>query len=181
MAVPSDMFQSIEHFEISEPLLRQTVDILRKEGRYEVESLLFWAGCVSGKTAVISHIVIPKGPGVYQHPLQVRVNEAVMAAVCDVVDPPERVLLGQVHTHIGEAFHSHADDQNSLDTPGYLSLVVPYAAKDDATHWMRWAIFECLGARRFRKWDRQEIARRFVLNSQQRITIHEAHAYKPRN
>lgn len=105
-----------------------------------------------------------------------RVNEAVMAAVCDLVDPPERVILAQIHTHIGEAFHSAADDQNSLDTPGYLSLVVPYAAKGDAEEWMQWGFFECLGAQRFRRMNTHEIARRFVVKPDERIMIHEVRA-----
>lgn len=177
MAERSDVFQVIDQFEISWPLLQQTVEILRREGRFEVESILFWAGRVSGATAAISHIVVPKGPGVFQHPLQVRVNEAVMVAVCELIDPPERVLLAQIHTHIGEAFHSRADDQNSLDTPGYLSLVVPYAAKGDAKEWMQWGFFECLGAQRFRQMTTDEFAHRFVVKPDERITIHEARAY----
>lgn len=177
MAAQSNMFARIEQFELPWILLQETVEILRREGRFEVESLLFWAGRISGTTAAITHIIVPKGHGVFQHPLQVRVNESVMAAVCDLIDPPERVLLAQVHTHIGEAFHSEADDQNSLDTPGYLSLVVPYGAKDDATEWKRWGIFECLGLQRFRRITAHEITNRFVVKPDERIMIHEIRAH----
>jgi hypothetical protein len=177
MAERSDMFARIEQFELPWLLLQQTVEILRREGRFEVESLLFWVGRVLGTTAALSHIIVPKGHGVFQHPLQVRVDEAVMAAVCELIDPPERVLLAQVHTHIGEAFHSRADDQNSLDTPGYLSLVVPYAAKDDVAEWERWGFFECLGSQQFRRMAAQEIASRFVVTPDERITIHEVRAH----
>lgn len=177
MAAQNNMFARIEQFELPRLLLQETVEVLRREGRYEVESLVFWAGRLSGTIAALSHIIIPKGPGVFQHPLQVRVDEAVMAAVCELIDPPERVLLAQVHTHIGEAFHSRADDQNSLDTPGYLSLVVPHAAKDDAAEWKRWGIFECLGSQRFRQITPHEIASRFVVTPDERITIHEVRAH----
>lgn len=178
MAAPSELFQAIDKFEISLSLLQQTIEALRREGRYTVESILFWAGRVSGTTATITHIIIPNGPGVTQHPLQVRIDEMVMAAICDLVDPPTCILLGQVHTHMGEAFHSRADDQNSLDTPGYLSMVVPYAARDGAEHWLKWAFFECLGGQRFRQMDTQEVSRRFIVNSDERITIHEARAHE---
>lgn len=177
MAAHTNMFAQIERFEIPRLLLQKTVEILRREGHFEVESLVFWAGCLSGSTAALSSIVIPKGRGVFQHPLQVRVDESVMAAVCELVDPPDRVLLAQVHTHIGEAFHSRADDLNSLDTPGYLSLVVPYAAKDDAIEWRRWGFFECIGSHQFRQMTAQEIARRFVVKPDERITIHEVYAH----
>lgn len=173
MAAQSNMYNRIQEFELPWLLLQQTVEILRREGRFEIESLVFWAGRVSGATAALSHIIVPKGRGVFQHPLQVRVDEEVMAAVCELIDPPERVLLAQVHTHIGEAFHSRADDQNSLDTPGYLSLVVPNAAKDDADEWKRWGFFECLGSQRFRQMTAHEIANRFAVKLDERITIHE--------
>lgn len=41
MAERSDVFQPIDSFKISWPLLQQTVETLRREGRFEVESLLF--------------------------------------------------------------------------------------------------------------------------------------------
>lgn len=41
-----------------------------------------------------------------------------------------RMVVAQVHTHAGRAFHSRTDDENALvNVPGFLSLVVPRFAR----------------------------------------------------
>src|SRR6266404_451103 len=150
MAAKDKFFPHISKFALSPSLLEATVKTLQAEGCFEVESILFWAGAVSGGVATVTDVLVPKGPGVFQHPLHIRVDERIIAALCDVLDPPRLVLLAQVHTHLEEAFHSHTDDHFSFGTPGLLSVVVPNAARDGARRWNEWAFFECLGGSEFR-------------------------------
>jgi hypothetical protein len=175
MADRNKFFPGISQFILSDPLLEATVKVLQTEGRFKVESILFWAGTVRDGSATVDHILVPKGPGVLQRPLQIRVDDSIIAALCDVLDPPRLVLLGQVHTHIADAFHSYADDHFSFDTPGLLSVVVPRAARDGARQWNKWAFFECLGGPEFRVLENEEMKRRLTIGSHD-VTVHEIHA-----
>jgi hypothetical protein len=172
----SKYFQRIDRFRLAAELLEATLDALRAEGQYRVESLVFWGGSLRDGHATVDHLFVPKGLGVLKHALQVRVNENVVAAICDYLDPPHLVLFGQVHTHIGEAFHSPSDDRFSLDTPGYLSLVIPNAGRDDVSRWEDWAFFECEGGGRFRRIDTGERATRFTVSSNTKVIIQDVYA-----
>lgn len=172
MAETSNYYPKIGQFVLPGELLEATVRGLRQEGRFAVESIVFWAGGVRDGTATISTLLIPKGPGVSKHPLQVRVDDRTMAALCDRLDPPQTVLLAQVHTHQGEAFHSWADDQFSPDTPGFLSIVLPRFAHGGPETWMEWAFFECLGGGEFREIG-PEVRSRFRLDGSLALQVHD--------
>ena len=133
MAATNRYFPRINTFALPTALLDNTLTALRTEGEFCVESLVFWGGAVADGVAVVTHVFVPKGPGVYKHQLQVRINEQVIAALCGELDPPRLVLLGQVHTHMEAAFHSPSDDRFSLDTPGYVSIVIPEFARGNVS------------------------------------------------
>jgi hypothetical protein len=173
-AAKDKFFPHISRFVLSPSLLEATVDALQAEGRFKVESILFWAGAVNNEIATVTDVLVPKGAGVFQHPLHVRVDEGIIAALCDILDPPRLVLLAQVHTHVEEAFHSHTDDHFSFGTPGLLSVVVPNAARDGVTRWNDWAFLECFGDSEFRLIEREEFAERLSLGSHD-VRIHEIH------
>lgn len=175
MAGKDKFYPQISRFVLSRPLLEATARTLQIEGNFTVESILFWAGRVQGGIATVTDILVPKGSGVIQLPLHVGVNEAVIAALFDVLDPPDLVLLGQVHTHLACAFHSSSDDHGSLGTPGFLSVVVPNAARGGARQWDEWAFFECLGGSEFKLFRKEELARRVLIGLHD-VTVHEIHA-----
>jgi hypothetical protein len=176
MVGTSKYFKPIETFALPATLLDETLIALRAEGGFSVESLVFWGGSVDSGKATITHVFVPKGEGVSKHPLQVRVDDHVIAALCGQLDPPRLMLLGQVHTHRDEAFHSPSDDRFSLDTPGYLSLVVPNFGRGDASAWHEWAVYECQGRGRFRPMDAVERSRRLLIAPDGAVTIHDVHA-----
>lgn len=169
-------FPRIETFALPAALLDQTLAALRAEGEFRVESLVFWGGAVADRMAVVTHVFVPKGQGVHKHSLQVRVDESVIAALCGQLDPPRLVLLGQVHTHMGTAFHSQSDDRFSLDTPGYVSIVIPEFARGDASARNQWAFYECEGSGRFRAIQAKERSRRFLITPDGPVTVHDVRA-----
>lgn len=176
MAATNKYFPRIDTFALSTALLDNTLSALRAEGQFCVESLVFWGGAVAGGVAVVTHVFVPKGPGVYKHQLQVRINEQVIAALCGELDPPRLVLLGQVHTHREAAFHSPSDDRFSLDTPGYVSIVIPEFARHNVSAKDEWAFYECEGGGRFRKIEAKERARRFLITPDGAVTVHDVRA-----
>jgi hypothetical protein len=165
-------FPIIQAFHLPLNLMDATVAVLREEGGRKVESLVFWAGRVSRHEARVTRILVPRGPGVLKHPFHIQVSDRIIAALCDFIDPPEVVLLGQVHTHKHRAFHSWSDDANSLDTPGYLSVVVPDFARNDASSWETWSFHECIKSRTFRRLSLREVKRRMLVEPRAHIEVH---------
>jgi hypothetical protein len=168
-------FPRISKFVLSLPLFEVTARTLQIEGRFEVESILFWAGRVTEGVAAVTDVLVPKGRGLSQHPLHIRVDEGIIAALCDVLDPPHLVLLGQVHSHLEEAFHSYTDDHFSFGTPGLLSIVVPDAARGGAGRRRDWAFLECLGGSEFKPLEGNAFRERFAIDSHE-VRVHEIYA-----
>lgn len=166
MADKNRFFPSISRFVVSPSLLHETLRALQEEGQYSVESMVFWAGHLSHDAATITHLIVPKGPGVFKHPLQIRISDAVVAALFDVLDPPRLVLLAQVHTHLEEAFHSAVDDHFSFDTPGLLSVVVPNGGAGTSSDWERWSFYESLGRGDFTAISPTDLSNRLHMGSQ---------------
>ena len=173
MAAISKYYVDIKTFVLAGSLLDATVRALRREGEFKVESIVFWTGSARGTVATVSGLLVPQGNGVSKHPLQVRVDERTMAALCTKVDPPERVLLGQVHTHMGKAFHSWADDNFSLGTPGFISIVIPDFARGGVDTWQDWAFFVCRGEGKFDPLDRETVARSFRIDPSVGLETHD--------
>ena len=176
MAATNRYFPSVEKFPLSQSLVERTLDALQAEGQFRVESLVFWAGTVTDGLATVTDVFVPKGPGVFKHPLQVRVSDELIAVLCGRLDPPRLVLLGQVHTHMGAAFHSPSDDRFSMDTPGYISIVVPSFARADMAAGDGWAFYECEGRGRFRPVEAEERVRRFPRVAEGEVTVHAVYA-----
>jgi hypothetical protein len=175
MADRNKFFPPISTFVLSRHLLEVTVNVLQTEGQFKVESILFWAGTVRDGIATVSDILVPKGPGVIQQRSLVRVDDQIIAALCDVLDPPRLVLLGQVHTHLAAAYHSYTDNHFCFETPGFLSVVVSRAGRDGAERWREWAFFECLGGPEFQPLTKRIVRRRFTMGSHD-VGVHEIYA-----
>lgn len=173
MAETANAFISIHRFALPYALLEKTVATLREEGSGCVESIAFFAGTIEESTARVTHLLVPKGSGVFKHAYHIRVSDRIVAKLCDFIDPPHRVLLGQVHTHKGEAFHSPSDDANSLDTPGYLSVVIPRFAAGAPSSWAQWAFHECIAPRTFRLWSPAEVGVRIGIEPTGDVEVHD--------
>ena len=100
---------------------------LRRMGQGGNEGLVLWAGTCEGSTASVLEAIVPKQQGV-------RTASGIYVSI----DPDEfhrlnvhlyrtrQVLVAQVHSHPGRAYHSSMDDEYAVATQvGSLSLVVP--------------------------------------------------------
>lgn len=167
-----EYFAAIRTFRVPPNLVQETLRVLRREGRGRTESIVFWAGRLVGPDAEIHTVVVPRGDGVEVHRTHVRIDVATMARVADLVNPPDSVLLAQVHTHEGSAFHSEVDDVYGFHSPGFMSIVVPRfgVTSHDASDW---AHFECLGDARVRPVYNSEILERFVVHPALPLAVRE--------
>lgn len=122
----------VRQIEIPRACVDTTQNHLRNVGRAGHEGLALWVGRQEGTRFRVQHALIPA----QRH---VRTEDGV----CVCIGPEElhrinvrlfreeMVLVGQVHSHPGRAYHSGTDDAFAVATAvGSLSLVVPdFAAR----------------------------------------------------
>jgi hypothetical protein len=108
-------------------LLRETYDQFLRCGGGKKECVAYWIGPADDPTLVdeVRHPVhIASALNYEVHPMWHHQLWVHLGKV-------RRSVRVQIHTHIGEAWHSPSDDKWPIvHTPGFLSLVVPHAAQD---------------------------------------------------
>jgi hypothetical protein len=174
MTTRRDYFPVIDVYEIGPTLLGETLRVLQKEGKNREESLVFWAGRLAESQAEIHTIVVPKGSGVIKHPLFVRLTDEAMARVAGLVEPPRLVLMAQIHTHRGSAFHSDTDDFYGFRSPGFISAVIGNYGVGVPAAMEAWAVFECLNGGHFRELTPTQVSNRFRPQLSLPVSIVEA-------
>lgn len=170
---PLEIFPTIHRYRVPVDLASETLHALRREGRGETESIVFWGGRLLESDAEVHTIVVPKGAGVELRRTHVVVSASTMARIAELVNPPDFVLVGQVHTHEHDAFHSLVDDIHGFHSPGFLSIVVPHFASAGHMPMDTWAVFECLGDGHVRALRRKELGRRIVVDPGMRLHVTE--------
>jgi hypothetical protein len=113
-------------FRVPQRVLKLTFDHLRKCGRGQRECQVLWT---SSWNAVeeITGVVHPKHRG---HAGGFEVQSDWLTSFWLELAERNQGVRVQVHTHPGEAFHSHTDDAYPMvHSPGFLSLVIPRFAE----------------------------------------------------
>lgn len=126
------MLSNVRRFIIHQSTLDAARSYLRPPGQRGHEAFVVFAGVASGVEAQVHTVIFPpqspfRGPdgGVGVHVSGQTLFDLNRWAVQN-----RKLLLGQMHTHPGEAFHSETDDAFPLvSLPGAFSVVVPYFAR----------------------------------------------------
>jgi proteasome lid subunit RPN8/RPN11 len=110
-------------------LVDATLATLRAGGLKGVERVVFWLGRrTPDGNADIAEVHVPEQEAAADY---FRIPPESMIAFMAHLRRRRLVLLAQVHSHPGEAFHSKADDEWAvLRHEGGLSIVVPSFAAD---------------------------------------------------
>lgn len=102
-----------------------TVRHLRAGGERKCEEFAFWSGhVIEGRIGIVTRVFQP-------HTNQTRASvtvddDAQLLAMTDIVHANDELVLCQLHTHPGDAFHSTTDDHGAVtDEIGFLSIVLP--------------------------------------------------------
>ncbi|HUB73947.1 MAG TPA: hypothetical protein VL979_07925 [Solirubrobacteraceae bacterium] len=107
--------------EIPASIADATQQHLRDKGRSSAEGVVLWVGPPNGP---VCHVLIPvqiTSRLRYQVPLDER--QRISRALAGTGE----IVVAQVHSHEGPAFHSLVDDEEAIvRRPGGYSLVVPY-------------------------------------------------------
>lgn len=144
------MLADVSQFVMPQSALEKARDYLVEDGREGREAFVLFSGVVSPPTATICSVICPPqqaisdgngGVGVY-------VSGQTLFEIARRVAQRNQILLGQMHTHPGRAFHSQTDDAYPLvSLPGAFSVVVPNFCRTPI-NLSQCACYRCAG----RKW-----------------------------
>lgn len=164
-APASRFYPRIARYVLASDLLAETLHRLRIDGGGSRESVLYWAGRAAGEVATIDTIIVPTGDDVIRAPRYVIVQEPAMLRITELLDPPQLVVLGQVHTHGRFTEHSDLDDERGFRNPGLISVIIERYGYDNRLWHRAWGWHESEGAGRFRRLSPKEVRSRFAVGA----------------
>ncbi len=110
-------------FQIPHTVLVETEMYLRASGTLGRECTIFWGGIGKGDVAHVRSVYYLRQTATA---VSVEVNPDAVHEMYGRLDLRKEILLAQVHTHPGAAFHSGTDDSfPATFLVGFLSIVVP--------------------------------------------------------
>lgn len=130
------MMINIKKIDITKSILNSTFEFLQKYGQEDLESHALWVGQKTDTVFRVSDVWFPKQTNT---PISYEVPEEEEFRINKKLNNESLILMCQIHTHPGDAFHSNTDDEGSaLVLPGSLSIVIPdygFIQKDDFSRW----------------------------------------------
>jgi len=115
---------SVQQLRIPRAIIAETESHLQKHALVNEEGMVVWSGVVERDTKVVRTCLHPR-----QCCTVVGVDVPVEEAqwINEVLNEKGEILLAQVHSHPGGAFHSHTDNNFAVTfTLGFISIVVPF-------------------------------------------------------
>jgi hypothetical protein len=137
---------------------QETVAHLRASGKDGSEGLVVWSGFqFQTKDCKVSTAVIPKGL-VFRHYSNLRFSDEALESIADEILSRGEKLIAQVHTHPRKAFHSIIDDRYPIiHRQGFLSIVLPYFARDGFSKLDGIRIYEYAGNNTWYEFDQKGV------------------------
>lgn len=112
---------------ISKAIFAETIERLRRCGRGRAECVVYWLASRDARDEVVA-VVHPEHDS---SPVHYDIAPSWLTRFWLHLSEMDAVIVAQIHTHPGSAFHSSRDDALAiLHRPGFLSLVLPRFAQD---------------------------------------------------
>lgn len=119
-------------WDIPHDLLPLSVEHMRPYGTRGHEGLALWFGDEADGKVIITHLVMPYGPGLVTHALHLSLSMRAMSRITRLAGELDRYWAGQIHSHPGTMLGlSDVDKRMGVLVQDYLSLVCPYYAQRD--------------------------------------------------
>lgn len=123
---------NITRIEVNRKLLQHTIEHLRKVGEQRFEGITLWAGMPKNNNFYVTDSIAPT-----QKLLRIKGHTCVTVENEELhrlnvwLYQNKKLLIAQIHSHPGEAYHSDTDDQFPIVTAiGSISVVVPNFARN---------------------------------------------------
>ena len=128
------------------------------------EGLALWFGQEQAGEVAITHLVIPRGPGLITHPLHLSLSMRAMSRITRLAGEIDRYWAGQIHSHPGQMLDlSEVDRRMGILVQDYLSLVCPYYAQRDVPD-IRHCGVHAYDSGRYRRLSTEEISARIKVS-----------------
>ena len=125
-------FEPIKAWYIPEYAIKESFREMARDGKKGNEGITLWLGKRKRNKAMVSHLVILRGPGVIKKPNFLRIESWLLNKITDVTIDLGISIIGQIHSH-GSRYGinlSFTDRVYGISVPYYLSIVAPaYAMK----------------------------------------------------
>lgn len=113
----------VQRYHIPEAVIEETQRFLRSHGANGHEAYMLWAGGFSEHEAYVTTCVEPEVP---TRPGGVKIPTRKMTQINRALLERDQLLVAQVHSHPGQAFHSNVDERKAVTFhEGFVSIVVP--------------------------------------------------------
>lgn len=151
-------------YRVAESIIKGTLSHLRKYARQGMEGVGYWVGSYRPLEAEVGELWIPRFEATS---VSYDVRPQEMLRLRKELDASGHVLLAQVHSHPGSAFHSSRDDVYAASPwPGFISIVVPNGGRINRPFFEVAEVFECSGGSQWRRLGPEEKYSRFVVYEQ---------------
>lgn len=144
---------------IPDLIWEDTLATFRRYSKASSEGLVYWGGIVGATqellvTSLLKPNHIPQGG-------RVKLTDKEAAILVRTLYKRDEKLIAQIHSHSGQAFHSHGDDLYATSFhEGFCSIVVPYFGNGISTI-SECAVYEYKEG--FQELSQEEITERFKL------------------
>lgn len=146
---------------IPKTVIFETESHLRKHALVNEEGMVVWSGVVERDTRVVRTCLHPR-----QSCTVISVNVPVEEAqqINAALHEKGEILLAQVHSHPGDAFHSHTDDNFAITfTLGFISIVVPFFGQRGLSDLCRCGVWIHEGFGKWRRLTEAEIKTALII------------------
>jgi len=123
----SRFFPAVNRWVVPASAIEASFTEMRADGVVRgTEGIALWLG-QRDDDAVITHVVLLRGPGIVREPDFVQISDALLNDVTDEAIRVGAQLVGQVHAHgpLASTNLSWIDETGGVRVPFYLSVVAP--------------------------------------------------------
>ncbi len=163
--IKHDLYQKFAMKKILIPLsiLKETQAFLRGHGQLGHEGMVLWTGEKNGHEATVKSCIHPRQKCTavsYDIPLE------ESQTINKMLSEKREVIIAQVHSHPGAAFHSSRDDAMPFTySIGFLSLVVPDFCDRQLLGCSDFRIWEHIGSGNWIELSKNDIHDRLVFHN----------------
>jgi hypothetical protein len=155
-------FLNIQEVVFSSSVLSDAYSWLRKAGAKELEAVVLFSGTfrTEASTFEVLETIIPEQTSLnIEGGLLYAVDGDELHRINVYLHESKQLLIAQMHSHPGRAYHSSTDDAYPIVTKiGALSIVVPNFAADQISP-RRWAVYRLNESVTWQRLNDAEVAR----------------------
>jgi hypothetical protein len=152
---------------VPRPVLKKTTKYLRCYGKQHCEGLLFWSGVqTDGGDIFITTCIYPSIANCSAG--HASVDAISGAEVVSETRSRGLIVLAQVHSHPGSAFHSSTDNCNPfVFSEGFFSIVVPCFGKGGMEPFWKCRVYRYGRDKKWHELRKEDIQRTFLVVDQE--------------